>query len=181
MGRLFLLLVAGAVVLLGLTVPLAGRAVVLSAQVGYWSAALVVLASFGSYRRMVRQRLEAGMVADEGADRDVIDKLEDPFGLYDEEEASGGPIEEKSLRETIREEKARMKKHRRSPLATARDAVPAFSPWRLGAYGVLVLGFFLLRDRQLLHLGAYLASLALPIVLAVWFLMRTEARRAESA
>jgi hypothetical protein len=74
-----------------------------------------------------------------------------------------------------------MKKQRRSPLRTAKDAAPAFSLWRLGAYGILVLGFFLLRDNGWLHLGAYLGSLALPIVLAVWTLMRTEGRRVSEA
>jgi len=177
MRRLLLMLTAGAALLFFVTLLASDRSVLFSAQTGYWSAVLVVLASFESYRRMVRSRLEAGAVPDTGADRDVIDKLEDPFDLYAEDEEEK-PGEEKSLRETIREEKARMKKNRRSPLATARDAVPAFSLWRLGAYGVLVLGFFFLRDQKLLHLGAYLPSLGLPIVLTVWYLMGTERRRA---
>jgi len=173
MRRLLLTLAAGAAVLLLVTLP-GGRSVLLSAQVGYWSSVLVVLASFGSYRRMVLRRLEAGMIPETGADRDTIDKLEDPYDLYGEEEDQSG--EGRSVRELIREEKARMKRSRRSPMATARDAVPAFSLWRLGAYGVLVLGFFFLRGEGVLHLGAYLGSLALPIVLAVWVLMATEGR-----
>jgi hypothetical protein len=175
MRVLLLTLTAGGALLLLITLLTPERSILFSAQVGYWSAVLVVLASFQSYRRMVRRRLEAGMIPETGADRDVIDKMEDPYDLYGED---GEPGEERSLRETIREEKRRMKKNRRSPMATARDAVPAFSLWRLGAYGVLVLGFFILRDRQMLHLGAYLLSLGLPIVLAVWSLMRTEARHA---
>jgi len=169
----------GAVLLFLATLLSPERSVWISAQVAYWSSVLVVLASFGSYRRMVRQRLEAGMVPETGADRDSIDKLEDPYDLYGEEEEPKEP--ERSLRETIREEKQRLKKHRRSPMETARDAVPAFSLWRLGAYGVLVLGFFFLRGQGILHPGAYLLSLGLPIVLAVWSLMRTEGRHASEA
>jgi len=179
MRRLLPTLGIGAVLLLLATLLSPERSILVSAQLAYWSSVLVVLASFGSYRRMVRKRLEAGMVPETGADRDSIDKLEDPYDLYgDEEEA---PEPERSLRETIREEKRRMKKNRRSPMATARDAVPAFSFWRLGAYGVLVLGFFFLRAQGMLHLGAYLLSLGLPIVLAVWTLMRTEESHAEEA
>jgi len=179
MRRLLLTLSAGALLLLLLTLLTPDRSILLSAQVGYWSAVLVVLASFGSYRRMVRNRLAAGMVPDTGADRDTIDRLEDPYDLYREEEPPS--VGERSVKETIREEKARLKRNRRSALATARDAVPAFSLWRLGAYAVLVLGFFALRGAGMLHLGAYLLSLGLPIVLAVWSLMRTEERHASEA
>jgi len=165
-------LLAGGALLLLLTLFLGDRSVIASAQTAYWSSALVVLASFGSYRRMVQRRLEAGMIPETGADRDLIDRIEDPHDLYGEEEAA--ETQEKPVRQMIREEKQRMKAQRRSPLQTARDAVPAFSFWRLGAYVVLVVGFFFLQSRHWLHLGAYLVALALPIVLAVWSLMRQE-------
>jgi hypothetical protein len=177
MKGLLLLLVAGALLLLALSSIAGASPVLLSAQVGYWSATLVVLASFRSYRKMVRDRLSAGAIPDGGIERDVIDRQEDPYDLYGEEEGGEPP----SPREAIREEKRRLKRQRRSPLQTARDAVPAFSLWRLGAYGMLILGFFFLRDRGMLHPGAYLGSLALPIVLAIWYLMVTEGRRAEKA
>jgi hypothetical protein len=151
------------------------RALIASAQVAYWSSTLVVLASFRSYRRMVQQRLEAGMIPDTGADRDLIDRIEDPHDLYTDT-ASAPEDEAKPVRELIREEKQRIKAQRRSPLQSARDAVPAFSFWRLGAYGVLAVGFFFLQSRHWLHLGAYLIALALPVVLAVWSLMRQEGR-----
>ena len=172
MRQTLLTLLAGGVILLLLTLLTGEAGVIASAQVGYWSSALVVLASFGSYRRMVLRRLEARSIPVTGADRDVIDRLEDPYALYSEEEAA--QEDDRSAREMIREEKARMKKQRRSPAAAARDAAPAFSFWRLGAYGVLAAGFFLLHGSRLLHLGAYLPALALPIVLAVWSLMRRE-------
>ena len=138
-----------------------------SMQVGFFSSLLVVAASFGSYRRMVRRRLEAGMAAPE--DRDVIDRMEDPYGLDDDE--SGETEEERNLREIVRDEKARLKKARRSPAQAARDAVPAFSLWRLGAYALLVAGFFFLQGRGILVLAAYLPALALPIVVTVWTLV----------
>ena len=167
-------LAAGGILLLLLTLLLGDRAVIISAQVAYWSSTLVVLASFRSYRRMVQQRLEAGMIPETGADRDLIDRIEDPHDLYGEEEEA---TEEKSVREMIREEKQRMKKQRRSLSQTARDTLPAFSLWRLGAYAILAVGFLFLKSRHQLHLGAYLIALALPLVLAIWSLMYREGKQ----
>ncbi len=143
-----------------------------SSQIAFWTSLAVVLASFGSYRRMVAQRIEAGMVASE--ERDPLEKIEDPYELYDEEETE--PSE--NFREMVKEEKRRMKAQRRSPMKVARDAVPAFSLWRLGAYGLLVLGFFYLQGRGVLSLPVYLLSLALPIVLTVWVLLQSGVRDA---
>ena len=158
--------------LLALLASLAGGVPALaSSQVGFFSSLLVVAASFGSYRRMVRQRLAAGMAVPET--RDSIDRMEDPYGLYDDEEPKSCEREEstENFREIVREEKARLKKSRRSPAKVARDAVPAFSPWRLGAYAFLVLGFFFLRGKGWLVLAAYLPALALPIIVTVWYLL----------
>ena len=78
MKRLLLVLAVGGILLLALTLIVGSREVLVSAQVGYWSAVLVVLASFGSYRRMVRARLEAGAIPANGSDRDALEKIEDP-------------------------------------------------------------------------------------------------------
>ena len=143
-----------------------------SSQVAFWTSLLVVAASFGSYRRMVRKRLEQGMVAPE--ERDLLDKMEDPYGLYEEEEER----KPEDFREAIKEEKKRMKAERRSPVKVARDAVPSFSLWRVGAYGALVLGFFFLQNNGYLVIPVYLLSLGLPIVLSVGVLVSTGARDA---
>ena len=174
MMRQVVMLLLGVGVILGVTVwMLGGNPELWSSQVGYWSSALIVVASFGSYRRMVEKRLEQGMVATE--DRDALEKIEDPYELYDEEEPQSSATD---LRETIREEKRRLKNNRRSPLQTARDSAPAFSFWRLGAYGVLVAGFFALQGNGMLSIPAYLLSLALPIVLTVGYLVQTGVRNA---
>ncbi|WP_457606566.1 hypothetical protein [Nitratifractor sp.] len=172
MRRIALTLGIGAVLLLAIAYLTGGASAALSSQVGYWSSVLVVAASMGSYRRMVRQRLEAGMVGVE--ERDPLEKIDDPHGLYEEEE----PAVPETPREMVREEKARLKKQRRSPLQVGRDAVPAFSFWRLGAYGILVLGFFILLGLGMMNLAAYLPALALPIVLVVWQLVTTGGRDA---
>ncbi len=171
MRRLILILGVADLLLAIVAFVAGGVPALASSQVGFFSSLLVVAASFGSYRRMVRQRLAAGMAAPET--RDNIDRMEDPYGIYDDEE-SGAPESPENFREIVREEKARLKKSRRSPAKVARDAVPAFSPWRLGAYALLVLGFFFLRGKGWLVLAAYLPALALPIVVTVWFLLGRE-------
>ena len=174
MRRLILILGVADLLLAVVAFVAGGVPALASSQVGFFSSLLVVAASFGSYRRMVRQRLAVGMAAPET--RDSIDRMEDPYGLYDDEEPGNGEGEEtaENFREIVREEKARLKKSRRSPARVARDAVPAFSPWRLGAYALLVLGFFFLRGKSWLLLAAYLPALALPIVVTVWFLLGRE-------
>lgn len=144
-----------------------------SSQVAFWTSLLVVAASFGSYRRMVRRRLEQGMVAPE--ERDLLDKVEDPYELYDED----GETPPEDFKEAIREEKKRMKAQRRSPVKVARDAVPAFSLWRIGAYGLLAVGFFFLQSNGYLRIPVYLLSLAIPIVVTVWVLVTEGGRDAE--
>ncbi len=169
MQRVVLTLLAGGALLLLLGLILGDSRLLASTQLGYWSSALVVLASFGTYRQMVQRRLEAQSIPTDQADRDSIDLIDDPHDLYSEEEDT-----ELTAREQIRAEKERLKRSRRSFKATARDAVPAFSIRRLGAYGVLVLGFFFLNSTHLLDIASYLAALALPIFLAIWSLVHQE-------
>jgi len=169
MRQIILSIVSAGLLLLVLMGMTGREELIWSAQVGYWSSVLVVAASLRSYRAMVRRRLELGMVPDL-QERDVIEKMEDPYDLY-----SGEPDEEsreRPLKEVVAEEKRRMKQKRRSPIQTMKDSAPAFSPLRLGAYLLLLAGFFYLRDRECLYLPAYLGALALPIVLTVRGLLR---------
>jgi hypothetical protein len=58
--------------------------VLLNTQIGFISATLVMIASMISYKRMVDARVENEVVTMD-IDKDVIDKLEDPYDLYSEE------------------------------------------------------------------------------------------------
>ena len=109
-----------------------------NSQIAFVASSLIVFASILSYRSMVHGRLNVGAIPDD--ERDTLDKLEDPYDLYDEERKKDD--EEKTLVEVVKEERANLKKSRRSFWEATKDSKASLSLYRLGAYGVLVLGFF---------------------------------------
>ena len=139
-----------------------------NSQVAFISSSFVMLASMKSYKNMVNGRLNVGSIPDD--ERDTLDKLEDPYDLYDEEQTSD---EEKTLVEVVKEERANLKKSRRSILETTKDAKPSFSFYRLAAYAVLIFGFFYLNSNHLLVIMPYLIFLSVPTIIIVVMLMKS--------
>ena len=140
-----------------------------NSQVAFISSSLIMLGSMQSYKSMVKGRLGAGAIPDD--ERDTLDKLEDPYDLFDDEEKKEED-EEKTLVEVVKEERANLKKNRRSIVQTTKDAKASFSFYRLGAYAVLVFGFFYLNSNHFLKLIPYLAFLSLPTIIIVVMLMK---------
>ncbi len=141
----------------------------INSQIGFISSSLIMFASIISYRNMVQARVDMGMVvADDN--RDTLDKIEDPFDLYSENDISNK--EEKSFKEVIVEERENLKKNRRSIWQTTKDSKAALSFYRLGAYGILIFGFFYLNNNELLYIGSYLFALSVPPVIVVMMLIR---------
>lgn len=139
-----------------------------NSQVAFISSSFVMIASLYSYQSMVNRAVVAGAIADDG--RDTLDKLEDPYDLYDEQNSSVD--EEKSLEEVVKEERANLKKSKRSLWKTTKDAKASFSFYRLSSYAILVLGFFYLHSSNLLSLLPYLIFLSLPPLLIVFTLLK---------
>jgi hypothetical protein len=137
-------------------------------QIGFISSSLVMIGSIVAYRKMIESRVDAGLVIAED-NRDTLEKIEDPFDLYSEDE----PTEDnKSMREVVAKERENLKKNRRSIWQVTKDSKAALSFYRLGAYGLLILGFFYLNNNKILDIGAYLFAMALPPVIVVIMLMR---------
>ena len=146
------------------------RAWLINSQIAFLSSSLIMFASIISYRNMVQARVDMGMVvADDN--RDTLDKIEDPFDLYSEDNITDNK-EEKTLKEVVIEEKKNLKKNRRSIWQTTKDSKAALSFYRLGAYGVLIFGFFYLNNNEMLDIPPYLSALALPPVIVVMMLIR---------
>ncbi|MCK5853591.1 MAG: hypothetical protein KAG56_00130 [Sulfurovaceae bacterium] len=143
------------------------RTWLINSQIGFISSSLIMFASIISYRNMVQVRVDMGMV---GVDdnRDTLDKIEDPFDLYSEDDKK----EDKNFKEVIDEERDNLKKNRRSIWQTTKDSKAALSFYRLGAYVILIFGFFYLNNNEILDIGSYLFALALPPVIVVMMLMR---------
>jgi hypothetical protein len=147
---------------------LGGKPWLLNTQIGFITSSLVMLGSAWSYQSMVQGRLHVGAIPDD--ERDTLDKLEDPYDLYDDEKVKND--EEKTLPEVVKEERENLKKSRRSFWETTKDAKASFSLYRLGAYLLLIMGFFYLNNNKLLDIPSYLFSLFLPMIVIVMVLMR---------
>ncbi len=152
-----------------------GRGWLVNTQVAFVTSALVMGASMLSYARMVRSRIEAGAIPDDS--RDMIDQMDDPHDLYSDD-APKTVQEDKAdaatIKEAIKEEKRRIKEQRRSPLEALRDSRASMSIYRLGAYVLLVFGFFYLNGNKLLQPLPYLIGLGIPVVVVVVSLMRNK-------
>ena len=140
-----------------------------NSQVAYVTSSLVMLGSMLSYKGMVKQRLGVGAIPDD--ERDTLDKLEDPYDVFDDEVKKEEEVK-KNLVEVVKEERANLKKSRRSIWQTTKDAKPAFSFYRLGAYGALIFGFFYLNSNKILLLTPYLIFLMIPTVIIVVLLLK---------
>ncbi len=139
----------------------------INSQIGFISSSLVMFASIISYRNMVKNRLDNGIVISED-NRDTIEKIEDPFDLYTEDNKE----DNKSMKEIVQEEKAKLKKNRRSIWQVTKDSKPALSLYRLGAYTILILGFFYLNNNHKLDISSYLFALFIPPIVIIITLMR---------
>ena len=168
------LLIVEGILLMG-TALFFDTAVLLNTQIGFLSASLVMLGSMRSYRRMVDARIENEIITAD-IDKDVIDRLEDPYDLYSEE-TKAEPVED--VRSAIKEEKARLKANRRSLFEVLRDTKAALSLYRVGAYLLLILGFLYLNRHHLLQIPAYLFALSIPPVVIVAILVNERGQNEE--
>jgi len=141
-----------------------------NSQIAFVSSMLIVFASMLSYRSMVHGRLNVGAIPDD--ERDTLDKLEDPYDLYDEKVEI--TKEERTLVEIVKEERANLKKSRRSFWETTKDSKASLSFYRLAAYGVLILGFLYLNSNKLLDITPYLISLGIPPIIIVIVLLQNK-------
>jgi len=139
----------------------ASKAELLSFIIAFATSSIVVLASFKNYKNIVLKRLET-MQAQEADSRDTIDKLEDPYGVFDDEEE---PITD------IKELKEQLKKEKRGKKEVAKDSLSAFTPLRIFAYIILVVGFFYLLKSGNLDLKYYIPTLIIPNITSVIYLV----------
>ncbi|WP_345991095.1 hypothetical protein [Sulfurimonas sp. HSL-1716] len=125
----------------------------LNAQIAFLSAFFILLGSMYSYKRLVEKRVEAGAYGDD--DRDEIDKIDDPYDLYDENEDA--VLETKDIKAVIKEEKKRLKANGFKNTKIASGAT--ISLFRIIPYVFLVFGFIGLQNNQNLLLFPYLLFL----------------------
>ena len=131
----------------------------INAEVAFFSAFFIMMGSMYSYSRLVNKRLAAG----EGGNDEMLEKIDDPYDLYDE-----GPIAEQpspedvDIKAVIKEEKKRLKANTGKNVKTTAPAM--VSLFRLVPYIFLVLGFIGLKNNDLLALWPYLIALGVGVV-----------------
>ena len=130
-----------------------------SAQVAFLSSLFVILGSSFAYKKMVQTQVGSETFEDK---RDLLDEIEDPHGLYDDEPINEAPVEELNLKEIVKEERAKIKTFSLSSIKHgARGSVSLF---RIVPYVFLALGFVALKNNEMLDLSFYLPSLLIGII-----------------
>lgn len=132
----------------------------INVETAFFSAFLIVMGSLYSYRSLVRRRVESAEVPNTA---DAIEKIEDPYGLY-EDDTEEGNEDDRPLKEVIKEEKARLKAGRSGARNVKMTAPALLSAYRLVPYAVLILSFMALNNNRMLMLSFYLPGLAAGIV-----------------
>ena len=166
MKRLLLFLFSGFMFVLSASV-LLDKNMGYSIVMGYLSSSIILLASMRSYRGVVDKGLKSGAIPDDS--RDVIDEVEDPYHLFDEQGVDEDRGEE-DLVEVVKEERARLKSGR-GFVESIKDAKSSLAPYRLLAYTLMIVGFVYLARNSLLDIIPYLVSLSIPILIVVFGLI----------
>jgi len=137
-------------------------------ELAFVSSVLIILGSFHGYKKMITRRLDTG----EGMNEALLDKLEDPYNLYDDEEKSENfDIEDKAeldLASVVKEEKKRLKQDKQTIKKTIKSAPGVFSPLRFIPYALLILSFIGLNNNHILDVVAFLVGLGVGIAIAIF-------------
>ena len=128
----------------------------LNAQVAFLSSFFIILGSISSYKRFVEQRIPTQMPAD---DRDELDKIDDPYNLYDEDQEID--TENTNIKTLMKDEKKRIRQNSWKHFKLTSSA--AVSIFRLAAYLFLVVSFVVLSKNHHLMLLPYLLFLFIGI------------------
>lgn len=146
-----------AVVMLGsLSLWLYSGAVYANFTVAMVTSMLIVVGSLYSYRNMISRRVAD---VDPEDNKDVIDMMDDPYDLYEEERAE----EIEDIKKLIKEEKARQRAN--IVQNTTKNASAWVSAYRLVPYAFLILGFIALENNGVLNVLPYLVGLSAGIPL----------------
>ena len=131
----------------------------INTQVAFLSSLFVILGSSFAYKRMVNNQVESKAVEEK---RDILDEIEDPHELYDDEPINNAPVEELDLKAIVQEERKKIETF--SFQSIKQGVKGGTSLFRLVPYLFLVLGFIALKNNELLDIAVYLPSLLVGIV-----------------
>ena len=129
-------------------------------QVAFLSSLFIIVGSSFAYRKLVNTQISSDMVEEK---RDLLDEIEDPYELYDDNPINNAPVEELDLKAIVKEER---KKIKTLSVASVKQGLKGgASLFRLLPYLFLVLGFIALKNNELLDIAVYLPSLLFGIII----------------
>lgn len=148
--------------LLILTLLLFSKEFYINFNVAYFSAFLVIAASFFSHHRVINKKVVTNNEKCENS-VDEIDNIDDPYDLYSENEPID--IENADFKQIVQDEKAKIKTFSFDTLKNGSGG--GFSFYRLGAYALLIVGFMALKNNNILEIMPYLIGLSVGILSAI--------------
>lgn len=140
----------------------------LNTQIAFACSMLITFASFYAYKGMVTQKVEDGVVGDD--DFDILDKIEDPHGLYDE------PVVEAIQEAEVKPGKIGFKQSIKNLFKSYKGAL---SGYRIASYLLMCVAILVLIRHELFMPMAFLIALAIvPVssLIGLWFLENEENR-----
>lgn len=137
----------------------------LNTQVAFFGSLFIILASFLSYKKNVKNRLSSLFESSDETkivnDRDKIDEIDDPYDLYSENEEilNGDDLSSEDIKKIIKEEKEKIK--RNSFKNVIFSAGSFTSIYRILGYGFLILGFLILNNNSVFLPTPFLLGLGI--------------------
>jgi hypothetical protein len=123
-------------------------------QAGFFGSLIVTVFSLISYKKMVENRVENY----EETGRDELDRVDDPYELYDDEAAESRP-KPSALKQNAK--------------AAKTGALGFFSPLRLGGYALFLVIFVALAKSGNFHILPFLAGVSItPLGAIIYAMMR---------
>jgi cellulose synthase/poly-beta-1,6-N-acetylglucosamine synthase-like glycosyltransferase len=129
----------------------------LNFQIASISAILIAIGSFLGYKKEVVKKSQEFEIDNE-EDKDTIDKIEDPYNIFDEE-INEKELSKEDIQKIIAQEKSKIKKFSIKNIFLTIGAI--FSPFRIIGYLVLIIGFFWLKANHFLEIFSYLFGIFL--------------------
>jgi hypothetical protein len=132
-------------------------------QVAFWSSFFIIIGSSYAYLRNIKKRVSLYDTSFE--ERDQIDVIEDRFDLYSEINEKED-LSKEEIAQIIKDEKSKIKT-KDSIKNTFKTIGAAGSIFRIIGYVLLVVGFFYLRNNQILEPISYLAGFLIVPIMAL--------------
>ncbi len=134
----------------------------INTQVAFICSMIIILASFFSYKGMIEKRLERGEIGD---DRELLDTIDDKYGLYDsDEEIKDKELSKEEFAKLYKEQRAKNRGMKQTFTNLFKSGRGLFNPIRLLSYALLCVAILFLIRHELFSAIPFLVGVgAVPL------------------